>query len=226
MFLVGGVPVFIVWRRWRIPWRVWGGGAVLWIVSVALKFSFALVSSGPVYRWLHAALPQSWADPVDWCYLGSLTGVFECGIFLVAARLIKRRQWSWREALSLGVGFGAIEALALGIASVLVCQAGLWGCLATWSVPLVPAFERLLTLPIHAAAAVMILRALIDRKWPWFWVSFAYKSACDSVAACLNLSGTSLRSSPWLMEWVCVAPFALIGVLVLLNLRRRWMESS
>jgi hypothetical protein len=69
----------------------------------------------------------------------------------------------------------------------------------------------------------MILRALIDRKWPWFWVSFAYKSAVDSVAVWLILSGTSLLYSLWLREWLCFAPFALIGVLVLLYLRRKWM---
>lgn len=225
MVLVGGVPVFIVWRRWRISWRVWGGGAVLWVVSVALKFGFAWVANGPVYRWLHAALPQTWADPAYWCYVGSLTGVFECGIFLVAAPLIKRRQWSWREALSLGVGFGAIEALAVGVAvSLSASQTGVWGCLTTCAEEMSSVFERLLTLSIHAAAAIMILRALIDRRWPWFWVSFAYKSAVDGVAAWLVLSGTSLLQSHWLMEWVCVAPFALIGALVLLYLRRRWTE--
>jgi uncharacterized membrane protein YhfC len=225
MILVGGVPVFIVWRRWRISWRVWSGGAVLWVVSVALKFGFAFVASGPVNRWLHAALPQTWADPAFWCYLGSLTGVFECGIFLAVAPLIKRRQWSWREALSLGVGFGAIEALAVGVAaSIPAGQTGAWGCLNTWSDALVPAFERLLTLPIHAAAAVMILRALLERKWRWFGLSFAYKSAVDGVAAWLLFSGTSLLYSLWLREWLCLAPFALIGVLILLHLRRRWME--
>ena len=230
MVVVGAVPVFIVWRRWRIPWRVWCGGAVLWGVAIALKFGFNLVAIGPVDRWLHAALPQTWADPAYWCYVGSLTGVCECGIFLVAAPLIKRRQWSWREALSLGVGFGAIEALVFGAAASVSAfsanQADAWASVTTWSETLSPAFERLLTLPIHAAAAVMILRALIDRKWPWFWVSFAYKSAVDSVALWLILSGTSLFYSLWLREWLCFAPFALIGVLVLLYLRRRWMEPS
>ena len=209
MFQVGGVPVFIVWRRWRIPWRGCGGGAVLWIVAVALKFGFAFVANGPVYHWLQAALPQTWADPANWCYLGSLTGVFECGIFLVAAPLIKRRQWSWREAFSLGLGFGAIEALAVGVAaSLLASQTAAWGCLTTCAEVMSSVFERLLTLSIHAAAVVMILRALIDRKWQWFWVSFAYKSTVDSVAAWLNLSGTSLLHSPWLMEWLCLAPWS------------------
>jgi len=230
MVVVGAVPVLVVWWRWRIPWRVWGGGAALWAVSVALKFGFSSVASPPVNRWLYAGLPQRWAGPAFWCYLGLLTGVFECGIFLLAAPLIKRRQWSWREGLSLGVGFGAIEALVLGAATSFSAfsanQAGAWETVTTWSEALASAFERLLTLPIHVAAAVMILRALVDRKWQWFGVSFAYKSAVDGVAAWLVLSGTSLLSSHWLMEWVCFAPFALIGVLVLLYLRRRWMEPS
>jgi hypothetical protein len=76
MVAVGVVPVLVFWRRWRITWRVWGGGAALWAVSVALKFIFAGVTSGSVHRWLQAGLPRTWADPVFWCYLGSLTGVF------------------------------------------------------------------------------------------------------------------------------------------------------
>lgn len=225
MVVVGAVPVFIVWRRWRITWWVWGGGAALWAASVALKFIFFWVASGSVNRWLHAGLPQTWAAPAFWCYVGLLTGVFECGIFLVAAPLLKRRQWSWREALSLGVGFGAIEALVVGIAAGLSASpAGDWVYVTTWSEALVPAFERLLALLIHVAAVVMILRALINRKWQWFWAAFVYKSAVDSVAAWLVGSGSSLMSHPWLMEWLCFAPFALVGVLVLLNLRRRWIK--
>lgn len=227
MVMVGAVAVWIVWRRWCIPCRVWGGGAALWAVSVALKFGFAMLANRPLYRWLHAELAQTWANPAYWSYVGLLTGVFECGIFLVAAPLIKRRQWSWREALSLGVGFGAVEALAVGaVASFAASQAGAWGCVTTWSEALVPAFERLLALLIHVAAVVMILRALVDRKWQWFGVSFAYKSAVDGVAGWVILSGTSLQSSPWLRECICVAPFALIGVLALFKLRRRWMKPS
>ena len=64
------------------------------------------------------------------------------------------------------MGFGAIEALVMGTAASLsASQAGDWGCVTTWSEALVPAFERLLALLIHVAAVVMILRALIDRKW-------------------------------------------------------------
>jgi len=225
MVLVGALPVLIVWRRWRVTWRVWGAGGALWMASVALKFAVAWVTNAPVNRWLHAQLPQAWAGPAFWTYVGLLTGVFECGIFLLVASLIRRKQWSWHDALSLGVGFGAIEALAVGAFTMASAnQAGPWGCLTTWSDALAPAFERLLALVIHVAAAVMILRAFIERRGRWFGASFAYKSAVDGVAAWLLLSGTSLRSYPWMMEWVCFAPFALIGVVVLGWLGRRWPE--
>jgi hypothetical protein len=84
----------------------------------------------------------------------------------------------------------------------------------------------LIALAIHVAAKVMILRALVDRKWRWFWVSFVYKSAVDGVAAWVILSGTGLRSSPWLMRWLCFMPFALIGLWALLYLRRGWKEEA
>lgn len=225
MFAVGATSMLLVWWRWGITWRILGAGAALWAVSVALKLAFAMVASQPVARWLHAALTKFWADPLFWSYVGLLTGIFECGIFLVVASFIKRSHWSWREAVALGVGFGAIEAMALGLVSGLSMNStGPWASLTTGSEVLVPAFERLLALIIHVASVVMILHALIARQWRWFAASFVCKSAVDTVAAWLLLSGTSLRTSPWMMEWICIAPFALISVGALFHLRRVWTD--
>ena len=103
---------------------------------------------------------------------------------------------------------------------------GTWDCLAAWTDVPVAAFERLLTLFVHLASVVMILRAVIDRQWGWFAVSFVYKSAVDGLAAWLLLSGLSLFSSLWVMEWLCFAPFGLAGLLVLLYFRRHWTEPA
>ena len=132
--------------------------------------------------------------------------------------------------MALGFGFGAIEALAVGAAAMFAfttSQSTPRGtCLFTWTDSLIPPFERLLTLPIHAAAGVMILRALQDRKWRWFWAAFAYESAADGVASWLLLSGTDLLSHLSLAEWLCFAPFALVGILALVCLRRRWSQPA
>lgn len=223
MVLVGVMAMFIASRRWHVSWRVLGAGAALWVGAVALKFGCAIMGNAFVNRWLHAELPRSCADAAFWCYVGLLTGIFECGIFLLVAPLIRRRQWRWGEAMSLGVGFGAIEAVGVAVASGLAAgKTGVSSGLLTWIGALLPAFERLIALAIHVAATVMILRALVNRQWRWFWVGFIYKSAVDCVAAWVILSGTSLRSSAWLMEWLCFMPFALIGVCALIYLRREW----
>ena len=227
MTLVGVMAMFFASRRWHASWQVLAAGAGLWVGAVALKFGCAILANSPVNRWLHAELPQFWADVAFWCYVGLLTGLFECGIFLLVAPLIRRRRWRWGEAMSLGVGFGAIEAVGVAIGTAFAARAiGGSSSLAIWIGALLQAFERLIALAIHVAATVMILRALVGRQWRWFWVSFLYKSAVDTVAAWVILSGTSLRSSPLLMEWFGFMPFALIGCGALLCLRREWNKEA
>jgi uncharacterized membrane protein YhfC len=223
MVLVGVAAMIIASRRWHGSWRVLGAGAALWIGAVALKFGCAVLGNAFVNRWLHAELPRGCADAVFWCYVGLLTGIFECGIFLLVAPLIRRRQWRWGDAMSFGVGFGAVEALGVAVAAGIgAAKAGAASGWGAWIGALLPAFERVIALAIHVAATVMILRALMDRQWRWFWISFLYKSAVDCVAAWVILSGTRLRSSPLLMELICFLPFALIGLWVLSYLRREW----
>jgi uncharacterized membrane protein YhfC len=229
MVAVAIVPVLFFWRPCRAGWRIWFGGAALWFISVALKLLIAVLANAPIQRWVKAALTPSWADLIFWSYIGLLTGIFECGILLVFARLIRRTQWTLGRALALGLGFGAFEALALGmlssIASAWAPQSNAAFGFSTWSDALVGPFERLLTLPIHTVSVVLIVRALVKRQWRWFWASFVYKSAVDGVAAWLLLSGTNLLYHHWLMEWICFAPFALLGILGLVYLGKSWKVS-
>jgi hypothetical protein len=229
MIAVAVIPVLVFWRRLGANWRIWLGGAALWALGVALKMVVAVLANAPVQKWLLATFVQAWADPLFWCYIGLLTGIFECGIFLVFGQLIKRRKWTFGEVLALGLGFGAIEAFILGsfasIASIFTPQTNAPFDVLTWSNTLVGPFERMLTLPIHTVSVVLIVRALVGRQWRWFWVSFVYKSAVDGVAAWLLLSGTNLLSHHWLMEWICFAPFALLGVIGLVYLGKNWPES-
>jgi uncharacterized membrane protein YhfC len=223
MILVGVGAVAAGGLRWRVSWRIWAAGAGLWTVSVALKTLFAVLTKTPVEQGLHAILPPTVANWANWGYLGLLTGIFECGIFLLVAPLLRRRNWTWPQALALGTGFGAFEAVAVGLlVSWGTEAAGIWRDSGAWGNALAPAFERLLALIIHVAAVVMILHAVMTRTWRWFWLGFAYKSAMDVVAAWLLLSGATLMASPWRMEWICFAPFAIAGIVLLFWLRRQW----
>jgi hypothetical protein len=81
--------------------RVLHEQAATWIIhqtrAVALAAGRVVyrvpVGSGPLER-LQLEVNLVPFGLAFWCYLGLLTGVFECGIFLVVAPLIKRKQES------------------------------------------------------------------------------------------------------------------------------------
>lgn len=226
MILVGVLTIGFVWWRWHTTGRLWGG-ALLWTVSVALKFMFAALTLGPVYIALHAMLPSSWAGPIYWSYAGLLTGIFECGIFLTIIKRLRRKMWTWHDALAMGLGFAAIEAVAVGVYSFSsACLGGNDAYLTTWPDALAGVFDRLITFIFHPAAVVMILYAVINRKWLWFALSFAYKSAIDTVAAWLIFSGATLISYAWRVELVCMAPFVIPGLLAIFYIGRKWKGPS
>ncbi len=225
MMLVGFGAVLICRRCWKTRWRLFGLGALLWVLSVAAKVGFVLLANEPVVGGLRAVLPPLAADLTFWTYIGLLTGVFECGIFLLIIKPIRRKPWSWSQAASVGIGFGAVEAVAVAIAASV--QANLAGDVAFelpgLSAALVGPTERLIALAVHAASVVMIIYAFTRQRWGWFLASFLYKSGIDTVATFVLLSGKDwLSTCPWFVELVLFGPFAYVGLCVLPILWRRW----
>jgi uncharacterized membrane protein YhfC len=218
MMLVGLSAVLLAKWRWRTPLRLFGLGALLWTISIAVKFAIAIPLSKPVEALLHQALPKHPADVTFWIYIGFLTGFTEVAIFLAMARWFQRRQWSWRDAASVGVGFGAIEAVLLGLGVAIAVATGMPG-----PSTLAPALERFLTIFIHIATVVAPIYAVTRRKWGWFALAFIHKSGVDAVAAYILLAGSHLMAAhPWRVELVIFGPFAYIAIPILLVLRKRW----
>ncbi len=219
MILVGVLSVIICKRMWKTPLRLFWLGALLWVISVAFKAALALALNKPVSAALHHALSRHQADVLFWIFIGLLTGVTEVGIFLAMTKWFQRRQWTWTDAVSVGVGFGAIEAILLGIGMAVVVAVGKAGEMSTFVAP----FERLITIFIHMAATTAAIYAVTRRKWGWLIFAFAYKSGVDAVAAYLLLAGHDLLASrPWFVELTYFGPFAYIGIPILLLLRARW----
>ena len=219
MMLVGLLAVAFGLWRWKTPFRLFGLGALLWVVAVAVKVALAIPLNKPVMGALHAALPKHPADVTFWIYIGLLTGITEVGIFLALARWFQRRQWSWKDAASVGVGFGAIEAIlvGLGLASAAVAGAAMEASIFN------PPLERLLTIFIHTGATVMVIYAITRRKWGWFAFAFLYKSGVDAVAAYVLLAAKDLLASKQLfVELGYFGPFAYAAIPILWYLKRYW----
>jgi hypothetical protein len=219
MMLVGLSAFLLCKAIWRRPLRLFGLGALLWTISVAVKFAIAIPLNRPLDALLHRAFPKHPADLVFWIYLGLLTGITEVGIFLALAKWFQRRQWSWEDAASIGVGFGAIEAILLALAVALPVAMGK----ITDPGTLVPVLERFLTIFIHAVTVVAPIYAVTRRKWGWFAFAFIHKSGVDAVAAYAMLAGNNLLAMhPWRVELGIFGPFAYIAIPILLMLKKRW----
>jgi uncharacterized membrane protein YhfC len=135
---------------------------------------------------------------------------------------MRRRKLTWADAVALGTGFGAVEAILLGLALVAAVAMGMPGAFQEIN-PWVPAFERVIAIIAHVASAAMATYGLINHRWAWFWASFFYKSAVDAVAGYFLYSSGTSAVGTWTMEMAFV-PFAVLGLAVLLLLHGKWTD--
>jgi uncharacterized membrane protein YhfC len=229
-----GYVIYAVLRR--LGWRYLGLGALAWVVTVVLKFVWAVPINPSVYRSLYNVLPDSVAGLLFYLYVGALTGIFEVGIVWLVMRYTRLGRVSWNRVLAFGIGFGAVEALLLGLSS-------LGTVLAALVVPnvfplealeqisrlnnvlygLAPISERFFTVLGHILANVLIFYAVAQRKPRWFWLAFIYKTGIDAVAAFAQVWGLETLAKIWAIEAV-VALWGIIGWLGIRWVQQRYPE--
>jgi uncharacterized membrane protein YhfC len=176
--------------------------------------------------------------PLHWLYVGLLTGVFECGATWLLAWRTRVRRADWNQAVAFGVGFGAVEAILVGLFTLV----GLAVAMLFWAkVPpdrqatilqgtstrlafVLPAFERAVALAGHAASCVLIVWSVQRREARWFWIAFWFKTFVDGFAA-WGITSFGVKSSPArLVEFelmLAVVVAILVGCVILLRTRLR-----
>jgi uncharacterized membrane protein YhfC len=236
--LLGGLGMiavavgFVIYAALRkLGWGYLGLGALAWVVTVALKFAWTIPINPVVYNSLYDALPEVIAAPLFYLYVGALTGVFEVGIIWLVMRYTRLGRVSWKRALAFGIGFGAVEALLLGLSSLgtvlaAIVVPGLFPLEALEQVSrlnnvlygLAPILERFSIVLVHILANVLIFYAIAQRKPKWFWLALIYKTGIDAVAAFAQFWGVETLARIWILEAV-VALWGLVGWLGI-----RWVQ--
>jgi uncharacterized membrane protein YhfC len=230
-----GFVVYAALRR--LGWRYLGLGALAWVVTVALKFVWALAANQTIYTGLQQSLPEWLAGPVFYLYVGALTGIFEVGLLWLVMRYSRLGQMTWAHALAFGLGFGAAEALLLGVLS-------LANVLVTLLMPalvplgpdmieqmnnplylLAPVVERFFAILLHAFSCLLVIYGARTRQSLWFWLAFAYKTGIDAVAAFGQAQGLIIFPSLWAIEAILVV-WGIAGWLGIRWLRARWDTAS
>ncbi|MDK2820330.1 MAG: hypothetical protein PWP31_295 [Clostridia bacterium] len=232
MILAALIAIYL-WRR-EARWTFFVLGGLSWLISVFLKGVLAFYINRFVYAGTQQ-LPPLISGLSYWTYVGLLTGIFEVGIvYFFATSTHSLRRARWQEAIAFGIGFGSLEAIFLGILSLITVIWGLQGTLLPAIVApfmikegvilwvLAPIVERVFTILIHTFAAVVTIYSVRIRLLRWFWLAFIYKTATDAVVAYAQMSyGLHTLQHVWTIEAV-VATFGLVGLLGIAALRRNY----
>ena len=197
MIAVALVAVLAFRRRSRASYAAFGIGALAWTVGVAAKIAWAVPTNKAVLAFFTAHLGRV-AGPVSWLYIGLLTGIFEVGATWIFVRFTRIRAAGRADVTAFGIGFGAIEALLLGLLSlaILAVVALFWSRLpreaqaalaghgqsSRWVVVL-PVLERAYCVVAHAVSCILVACAVQQRRPRWLALSFAYKTLVDGIAA-------------------------------------------
>ena len=230
---------FVIYAALRkLDWGYLGLGALAWVVTVALKFVWAIPINSVVYNGLYDALPEVIAALLFYLYVGALTGIFEVAIVWLVMRYTRLGRVPWKRALAFGIGFGAVEALLLGLSSLGTVVAtlvapGVFPLEALEQVSrlnnvlygLAPISERFFTVLVHIWANVLIFYAVARREPRWFWLALIYKTGIDAVAAFAQFWGLETLAKIWTIEAVVVL-WGIVGWLGIRWVQQRYPDQA
>jgi uncharacterized membrane protein YhfC len=245
--LVSGLLITIIcalfiaaWKmtcRSSLRWLYFGG--IIWLIGVALKFLFAYFLNAPILAAIESLFHKTGYLIIGSLYIGSLTGIFEIGVTLVFALLVRSVYADACRTVGVGIGAGTGEALLIGfsqIGSFVIARSGFSGgedilngvvavSLNTPALALVAPVERLLVILCHIASRTLVLYAVSRRKPVYFWTAFFLLTAIDMIAGYVHLAGLVNTISMWWIELTLI-PFALVSILIVRRCVRNWRNTG
>ena len=225
-------------RRFGLRWVVFIYGAVVFVVSqMLIRIPLVQVTQT-------AIAPQLEADPLLlWAWIGVLVltaGLFEeTGRWLGYRWFFRRIPRTWANALLYGTGHAGAESILLvglsvfsSLATYLALTQGAapappgqeatfetlrqtFADLPAWG-PLLGGVERVLTLPFHVSAAVLVLQAFVRRNIAWLGLAILWHAFTNLAVVGLARWLQGLDEVP---GWVgSVLPEAVLFIIALVSL--------
>ncbi len=217
-------------KRFGLSWRVFGLGALFFILVQVVHAPLVLVTQNPLYL---ALLPSGTTAALAGLavYLGLMAGLFEeVGRYLVY-RYIFRRQGialSRENGLLFGTGWGGVESMIValivlsGMVSYIVLtgdggaiplpddpavQAEIEAVRALTPLDILPGLaERMMTITLHIAWSLMVLAAIVYGQKVLLALAILWHAAVDAAAVYLVQT-----QGIWVTE-AMVFVFAVIGL--------------
>ena len=230
-----GLAAIIYWRaRKKTPWKFFAFGAAMWVIAIAAKLAMDLTVTMSLYQWLtgFGGMTALYALSV---YYGLRTGFFESGFSYLGIKWTRFKKMDMNQAIAFGVGFGAIEAVLLGLQATAVTWIAFTdptfanalspGQLASLNMPTIvlfaPLIERLSTIAVHVFASLLVVYAVVKKKANYLAYSIAYKSLLDFMVPLLAhyLELTTVTGA-----YLAEVPIAIFGIASYYGIR--WMMKN
>ena len=177
---------FYFTRRFGTSWKSWFVGAMMFLISLVRlpvnNYANNVIASGEITYTTYLLI--------------YLVGSFTAGLFEETARyiglkyLIKKE--SYEEGVTYGSGHGGIESILLVGINVLTMgiilltnpeslpQMQLYSITSMpWYLPLVGAYERVISMAIHISLSVMVLETIRTRNLKYYLLAIVIHTAID-----------------------------------------------
>jgi len=232
-----GLGIYLT-RRWKLGWRLWLIGAGTFILSQVGHIPFNLLMSLLLNRTPLVDLAPAGQLIFNAVFLGLSAGLFEELFRYGMFRWWAREARSWRTGILTGAGHGGVEAILLGLLALLALlqlaayrgmdlaalvpadqlalareqMAAYWSM--TWYDSMLGALERLFTIPVQIACAVLVLQCFTRRQHYWLWLAVGFHALIDASAViAVNYFGVYGAEA-------ILAGFSLLSLVVIFRLRR------
>jgi uncharacterized membrane protein YhfC len=239
---------FVARSRLHVGWRYfWYGALVFAVFQIFTRVPVVTVLNNVLASQLRASAAFRFAGYV---ILALTAGLFEeVGRYVGYRILMRREEKTWRKAIMYGIGHGGIESIVivglLGLLSLfnlvvtstlnlntltpaqhatVVHQFALLNAQPVWQ-PLLGAWERLWTLPIHIALSVVVLQVFRRKNIAWLGFAIFVHAVVDFTSIEIaQVLGASTTTS--LITEGVVALFGILALMVIWRLRDTSILSS
>jgi uncharacterized membrane protein YhfC len=232
------IPIAIgLWliRQYGLDWKVFGLGALFFVVVQIIHTPLVLMIQGPVYLSLQGAYPNgTLAIGLFALVLGLLAGLFEeVGRYLVFRHLFPGRRIGLfgENGLLFGAGWGGIESILVALLVIssmvsyilLSTDAGILNLtpgspealqvqalLALTPLDILPGLaERIMTITLHIAWTIMVLTAVVSSRPAYLALAIFMHTLVDFAAVYLGMVSGVIAAE------VAIFAFAVAGVVYL-----------
>lgn len=236
--LIVGVAAVFYWRfRQKVSINYFLWGAAAWVIAIAIKMAMDYTVTPLLNMWLQ---PMGIAAALAGMgiYVGLRTGILESGFSYIIMIKTRLREMDFSKGVAFGIGFGAAEAIFLGVTSFLnilvfvmfpeIVSIVPESMLATLQAQLnasswivfAPMIERVSITFIHVFSALLVLYAIRSGKALYLVYSILFKAVVDGIIPWLAYSMQPLYevANAYMIE----VPFIILALISYFGIR--WLK--